>query len=68
VVGIRNLSGRWLYLNGSLQLLAEGPGVPVVVRQPVRRLVAADQTSTVRLAFRPETPGVYRVRAVFLPR
>jgi len=67
VVGIRNPTGRRLDLNGSLQLLVDGPGAPAGVRQQVRCTVLASGACTVQLPFRPTTPGVYRVRAVFVP-
>jgi len=67
VVRMRNLSGKPLPVAGTVQLLITGPGVPVVVRQPVRFLIPAAQASTVRLSFRPPFPGVYRVRAIFVP-
>jgi len=66
-VSMRNLTGKPLPVAGTMQLLVTGPGTPVVVRQPVRLMIPAAQTSTVRLAFRPPFPGVYRVRAIFVP-
>ncbi|HEV8650877.1 MAG TPA: hypothetical protein VG276_16125 [Actinomycetes bacterium] len=66
-VRMRNLTGKPLPVAGTVQLLVTGPGMPVVVRQPVRLLIPAAQASTVRLSFRPPFPGVYRVRAIFVP-
>ena len=67
VVTLRNPAAAPVPVSGTLQVLASGPGAPVVVRQPVRRTIAAGQAATVRLAFRLATPGVYRVRALLVP-
>jgi len=66
-VSMRNPTGRPLPVAGTVQLLVTGPGTPMVVRQPVRLVIPAAQASTVRLSFRPPFPGVYRVRATFVP-
>ena len=64
---VRNLTGRRLALVGTVQLLVSGPGPAAVSRLRLNRPLPAAGTSQVTVAFRPRGPGVYRVRAVFIP-
>jgi hypothetical protein len=67
VVRVRNLTTARLALTGTLQLLVTGPGASTVVRQRLNRPLARGATGAVSLPLRPDSPGVYRVRAVFVP-
>jgi hypothetical protein len=67
VVRVRNLTTARLALAGTLQLLVTGPGASTVVRQRLNRPLARGATGAVSLPLQPASPGVYRVRAVFVP-
>jgi hypothetical protein len=67
VVRVRNLTTARLALTGTLQLLVTGPGASTVARQRLNRPLARGATGAVSLPLQPASPGVYRVRAVFVP-
>jgi hypothetical protein len=67
VVRVRNLTAARVALTGTMQLLVTGPGAGTVVRQRLNRPLARGATGAVSLPLRPASPGVYRVRAVFVP-
>ncbi|HVD14229.1 MAG TPA: hypothetical protein VNK73_07250 [Actinomycetota bacterium] len=67
VVRVRNLTSARLALTGTLQLLVTGPGAATVVRQRLNRPLARGATAAVSLPLQPASPGVYRVRASFVP-
>jgi hypothetical protein len=67
VVRVRNLTGTRVALTGTLQLLVTGPGAATVSRQRLNRPLPGGATSAVRLPLQPASPGVYRVRASFVP-
>lgn len=67
VVRVRNLTTARLALTGTLQLLVTGPGASTVARQRLNRPLARGATGAVSLPLQPASPGVYRVKAVFVP-
>jgi hypothetical protein len=67
VVRVRNLTTARLALTGTLQLFVTGPGAATVVRQRLNRPLARGATAVVSMPLRPDSPGVYRVRAIFVP-
>jgi hypothetical protein len=67
VVRVRNLTTARLALTGTLQLLVTGPGASTVARQRLNRPLARGATGAVSLPLPPASPGVYRVKAVFVP-
>jgi hypothetical protein len=67
VVRVRNLTTARVALTGTLQLLVTGPGAGSVVRQRLNRPLARGATGAVSLPLQPASPGVYRVRAIFVP-
>jgi hypothetical protein len=67
VVRVRNLTAARVALTGTMQLLVTGPGAGTVVRQRLNRPLARGATGAVSLPLQAASPGVYRVRAVFVP-
>jgi hypothetical protein len=67
VVRVRNLTTARLALTGTVQLLVTGPGAGTVFRQRLNRPLAPGATGAVTLPLQPASPGVYRVRAIFVP-